>query len=161
MKTTLFGVIEVEPQQLEDGIGIELVYRMARALNSNLKFSNAQRDLETVLINIGDYLGAFQQSFEHIQDYIKVYGLKVLQEEFTRIINYYVEQESNRFLRRKIYDDQSQYQSESIPIPPFGIRTFHLVLQGFGVVGLDKLVAFVISKIWEHTSGLAFIFCFG
>ncbi|ETO18136.1 hypothetical protein RFI_19152, partial [Reticulomyxa filosa] len=39
MKTTLFGVIEVEPQQLlEDGIRKELVFRIANALNNTLKY---------------------------------------------------------------------------------------------------------------------------
>jgi WASH complex subunit strumpellin len=52
-----------------------------------------------------------------IQDYINVYGLKIWQEEFSRIINYNVERECNRFLKKKIYDWQSIYQSESIPIP--------------------------------------------
>ncbi|ETO31375.1 hypothetical protein RFI_05745, partial [Reticulomyxa filosa] len=151
-------------------------------------------DLDSSLIAIGDHLNAFKQSFEHIQDYVKVYGLKVWQEEFSRIINYYVEQESNRWLRRKILNDQSIYQSEAIPIPHFyehktenannftgrvvnellekthftstvyvdfqqawvvpgnsrvsvGIRTFNLILQGLGVVGLnglDQLIGFMI-----------------
>ena len=41
------------------------------------------------------------------------------QEELSRIINYNVEQECNSFLRKKIFDWQSQYQSEAIPIPQF------------------------------------------
>lgn len=204
MKTTLFGVIEVEPKQLlEDGIRKELVYRIAKELNNSLTFNNhtSSRDeykysdnMDSTLISVGDKLGSLQQSFEHIQDYIKVYGLKVWQEEFTRIINYYVEQESNRFLRRKIFDHQSVYQSEHIRIPSFvkykthsaynftgrvvneliakthytetiyadfkqawfhpsnyrisvGIRSFNLILQGLGAVGLnglDKLIAYMI-----------------
>jgi hypothetical protein len=39
------------------------------------------------------------------------------QEEFSRIVNYNVEQESNSFLAKKIYDWQSTYQSDAIPIP--------------------------------------------
>jgi WASH complex subunit strumpellin len=42
--------------------------------------------------------------------------LKVWQEEFSRIINFNIEQECNRFLKKKIYDWQSSYQSEIIPI---------------------------------------------
>eukprot|EP01083_Nonionella_stella_P102334 291036_1 len=122
MKTTLFGVIQVEPQQLlEDGIRKELVYRISRALHNTLIFT-PQNELESALISVGDELGSLQQSFEHIQDYIKVYGLRVWQEEFQRIINYCVEQESNRFLRRKIFDHQSLYQSDAIPIPRFKCR---------------------------------------
>jgi len=37
----------------------------------------------------------------------------------SRIINYNVEQECNSFLRQKIYDWQSIYQSTTIPIPQF------------------------------------------
>lgn len=37
--------------------------------------------------------------------------------QVSRIINYNVEQECNSFLRQKIYDWQSIYQSTTIPIP--------------------------------------------
>ena len=43
----------------------------------------------------------------------------MLQQEMSRIIQFNVEQESNSFLKRKIYPWQSQYQSEAIPIPQF------------------------------------------
>lgn len=36
-----------------------------------------------------------------------------------RIINYNVEKECNTFLRRKVHDWQSEYQSSNIPIPIF------------------------------------------
>lgn len=48
-----------------------------------------------------------------------MYGLKIWQEEFSRIINYNVEQESNQFLKKKVYDWQSTWQSDAIPIPQF------------------------------------------
>jgi len=54
-----------------------------------------------------------------IQDYVNIYGLKIWQEEFSRIVNYNVEQECNLFLKKKVYDWQSKYQSEAIPIPKF------------------------------------------
>lgn len=34
----------------------------------------------------------FRTSFEYIQDYISMYGLKIWQEEMSRIVNYNVEQ---------------------------------------------------------------------
>lgn len=36
-----------------------------------------------------------------------------------RIINYNVEKECNTFLRKKVHDWQSEYQSTNIPIPVF------------------------------------------
>lgn len=36
-----------------------------------------------------------------------------------RIINYNVEKECNTFLRKKVQDWQSEYQSTNIPIPIF------------------------------------------
>ena len=56
----------------------------------------------------------FRRSFEYIQDYVSIFGLKMLQEEVSRIIHYNVEQECNSFLRTKIFDWQSQYQVRSI-----------------------------------------------
>lgn len=64
-------------------------------------------------------MDAFKRSFEYIQDYVNIYGLKIWQEEVSRIINYNVEQECNSFLRAKVYDWQSIYQSTTIPIPIF------------------------------------------
>ena len=66
-------------------------------------------------------MSIFLQSFEYIQDYIACYGLKLwqvlseqwlrvecrgFQEEFSRIINYNVEQECNRFLKKKVRTQQ-------------------------------------------------------
>lgn len=47
-------------------------------------------------------MDAFKRSFEYIQDYVNIYGLKIWQEEVSRIINYNVEQECNSFLRTKV-----------------------------------------------------------
>ena len=47
-------------------------------------------------------MDGFLRSFEYIQDYINIYGLKIWQEEVSRIINYNVEQECNSFLREKV-----------------------------------------------------------
>ena len=45
-----------------------------------------------------------KRSIEYLQDYIGIAGLKIFQQEFARIINYHTEQESNRFVKRKIFD---------------------------------------------------------
>ena len=51
---------------------------------------------------LGEQMNGFQRSFEYIQDYVNIYGLKIWQEEVSRIINYNVEQECNSFLRTKV-----------------------------------------------------------
>lgn len=57
--------------------------------------------------------------FRYISDYVNIYGLKIWQEEFGRIINFNVEQECNTFLKQKVYEWQSQWQNAAIPVPSF------------------------------------------
>lgn len=54
------------------------------------------------LKQVGDKMAGFRRSFEYIQDYVDIYGLKIWQEELGRIVNYNVEQECNSFLRTKV-----------------------------------------------------------
>ncbi|KAG3273625.1 WASH complex subunit 5, transcript variant X1 [Ictidomys tridecemlineatus] len=120
MKTTLVGIIKVDPKQLlEDGIRKELVKRVAFALHRGLIFNPRAKPSELMpkLKELGATMDGFHRSFEYIQDYVNIYGLKIWQEEVSRIINYNVEQECNNFLRTKIQDWQSMYQSTHIPIP--------------------------------------------
>ncbi|EDM16201.1 rCG59552 [Rattus norvegicus] len=122
MKTTLVGIIKVDPKQLlEDGIRKELVKRVAFALHRGLIFNPRAKPSELMpkLKELGATMDGFHRSFEYIQDYVNIYGLKIWQEEVSRIINYNVEQECNNFLRTKIQDWQSIYQSTHIPIPKF------------------------------------------
>jgi WASH complex subunit strumpellin len=121
MDRTLYGVIEVDPKQmLEDGIRKELVNQITHALHELLVFrSGKPGECEAQLTKLSARLDGFRRSFEYIQDYLNIYGLRIWQEEFSRIINYAVEQESNSFLAKKIYDWQSVYQSDAIPIPKF------------------------------------------
>ena len=51
---------------------------------------------------LGAIMDGFRRSFEYIQDYVDIYGLKIWQSEMLRIINYNVEQECNSFLRNKV-----------------------------------------------------------
>jgi WASH complex subunit strumpellin len=59
-------------------------------------------ELRPRLKDLGNRMDAFKRSFEYIQDYVNIYGLKIWQEEVSRIINYNVEQECNSFLRTKV-----------------------------------------------------------
>ncbi|XP_069587983.1 WASH complex subunit 5 [Ranitomeya imitator] len=122
MKTTLVGIIKVDPKQLlEDGIRKELVKRVALALHKGLIFNPRAKPSELLpkLKEMASTMDGFHRSFEYIQDYVSIYGLKIWQEEVSRIVNYNVEQECNNFLRTKIQDWQSMYQSTHIPIPKF------------------------------------------
>ncbi|KAM3840992.1 WASH complex subunit 5 isoform 2-T2 [Vipera latastei] len=122
MKTTLVGIIKVDPKQLlEDGIRKELVKRVAFALHRGLTFNSRAKSSELMprLKDMAATMDGFHRSFEYIQDYVNICGLKIWQEEVSRIINYNVEQECNNFLRTKIQDWQSIYQSTHIPIPKF------------------------------------------
>ncbi len=122
MEKTLMGIIEVDPKRLlEDGIRKELVRQIAVALEKNLIFkpNGKVQEFEEQLKVLASQLQGMLRSFEYIQDYVNVYGLKIWQEEFGRIMNYFVEQECNRYLKRKIFDWQSPYQSNVIPIPKF------------------------------------------
>ncbi|XP_072908939.1 WASH complex subunit 5 [Hemitrygon akajei] len=122
MKTTLVGIIKVDPKQLlEDGIRKELVRKVALALHRGLTFNPKAKTSELMpkLKEMAATMDGFHRSFEYIQDYVSIYGLKIWQEEVSRIINYNVEQECNNFLRTKILDWQSMYQSTHIPIPKY------------------------------------------
>ncbi|XP_055343798.1 WASH complex subunit 5-like [Paramacrobiotus metropolitanus] len=122
MKTTLVGIIKIDPKQLlEDGIRKELVRLVAQALHNDCIFAQKQKSNDFVqrLDILGVKMDGFRRSFEYIQDYVELYGLKIWQEETSRIINYNVEQECNTFLRNKVQDWESIYQSKTIPIPRF------------------------------------------
>jgi WASH complex subunit strumpellin len=105
---------------LSDGIRTELVRQVTEALHKLLIFpagASPTKVAEEQLMKLAARLQGFRTSFEYIQDYINIYGLRIWQEELSRIMNYNVEQECNRFLKKKVFDDESEYQSRDIPIP--------------------------------------------
>ena len=59
-----------------------------------------------------------QKAVLYIQDYVSIYGLK-MQEEFSRIVNFNIEQECNRYITKKIVVEKSIYWKRAIPIPIF------------------------------------------
>lgn len=58
-----------------------------------------------------------RKSFEYIQDYVRIQGLRMFHEETARIVGYNVEQECNTFQTKTIEDWQSRFQSKAVPIP--------------------------------------------
>lgn len=116
------GIVQIDPKQLlEDGIRKELVNQVMKALHHGLIFNPKAKTSELVpkLVSLGTVMDGYHRSFEYIQDYVSIYGLKVWQEEVSRIISYNVEQECNAFLRQKVQDWQSVYQSQTIRIPRY------------------------------------------
>ncbi|XP_030385833.1 WASH complex subunit homolog 5 [Scaptodrosophila lebanonensis] len=125
MKKTLVGVTELDPKQLlEDGIRRELVNHLANAYNLGLIFTPVKGQtpvqlLQSKLQALAKTIDGYRRSFEYIEDYMRVQGLRLLQEESQRILSYNVEKECNVFLRNKVQEWQSQFQSTTIPIPNF------------------------------------------
>lgn len=125
MDATLIGIIEVKPRQLlEDGIRQELVKKITEALHQYLQFGGggtrggAPRSvISQKLERLQRTLDGYRRSFEYIQDYVSLHGLRIWQEEFSRIVNFHVEQECNRFLKKQVNGKTSQYQSTRAPIP--------------------------------------------
>lgn len=122
MKSTLVGIIRVDPKQLlEDGIRRELVKHISIALHNGLIFNPKAKISELIpkIEALGETMDGHRRSFEYIQDYVNICGLRIWQEEVSRVMGYNVEQECNSFLRTKVQDWQSVHQSKAIPIPSF------------------------------------------
>jgi WASH complex subunit strumpellin len=127
MERTLVGVISVDPQRLlEEGVRRELVEKVSIELNQALRFDEKKpilvEEVDARLGLLANLLGGMKTSLEYIQDYIGIYGLKMWQEEYSRIINFNVEMECNQFMLQYISHWQSAYQSDVIPIPYFEPR---------------------------------------
>ena len=121
MKSAEIGCITIDSKPLlEDGIRKELVIQIVVALHNQLQFTGkTSAELMQKLEKLTEQIDGFRRSFEYIQDYVNIYGLKIWQEEFSRIIYFHVEQECNSFLKKKVFEYESIYQSKNIPIPVF------------------------------------------
>ena len=118
MQTTLLGVIKVDPKELlHDGIRRELVRQVTIALDAGLVFrSGKPQDVEMALAQLTIKLEGFQLSLEYISDYVKITGVQLWQQEFSRVIAFFVEQECNGFLKRSPPPSASKHQNTSAPI---------------------------------------------
>ena len=75
-------------------------------------------ELNSKINAIAKEMEGFRKSFEYIQDYINIPGLRLWQEEISRIINHAVEKEAAGFLKNA-GESYTQYQSFAVPIPEF------------------------------------------
>ena len=123
MESTLLGIIPVDPRNiLEEGLRRELVRRITSALQHTLIFRTLKpEELITKLSELSVTLKGLERAMEHIQDYIDISGLQVYHVEFSRVMNYHIEQEVNRYLQKKTFDSSSVYQSVTVPIPRIDI----------------------------------------
>ena len=139
LRTTLVGVVQVDPKKLLEeasrenicvteniclcqGIRRELVNRVASILHNTLSFNTKSKDrvgdLSSKIKLIAKEMEGFRKSFEYIEDYINIPGLRLWQEEISRIINHSVEKEAAGFLKT-VGESYSQYQTFAVPIPEF------------------------------------------
>ena len=72
------------------------------AVRFDKKSKNPKLDLEQALERVTVQLSGYKRSFEYIQDYINIYGLKMWQEEYTRIIHFNVEQVSVGLVAKRL-----------------------------------------------------------
>ena len=127
MEKTLLGVIRVDPRQiLKDGISKHLVDQISRSFHLCLAFDlrpargkDPKAAVEGALQLLRDQLAGVRNSFEYVQDYIAMYGLRMWQEQFQRIVAFNTEQEANKFSRRRVLPEASAHQSRAIPLPLF------------------------------------------
>ncbi|GET89819.1 hypothetical protein, conserved [Leishmania tarentolae] len=124
MEETTVGVVRVNPHRLlEDGIRKELVEHITRELHAGIWFDpstpSTVEDLDRELVQLGARLRGVRNSFEYIQDFVHVQGLKIWTEEFQRVVRFTLQVECNAFWPKKVYPWNSPYQSTSITIPYF------------------------------------------
>jgi WASH complex subunit strumpellin len=121
MEKTLVGMIELDPKQLlEDGIRRELVFKISRILDVTLEFSSPSPDMFMERLRaLADTLHSLKKSFEYVQDFIGIFGLKLWQEEINRIINFNVDLEASSFMPLKRSFEESE---NSVPIPKLPSR---------------------------------------
>ena len=122
MEKTLMGVIEVDPKTiLEEGIRKELLSLLAKTFNEYIDFSvnTKKRDFQPKLKEIISKISCIKRSFLYIQDYINIKGSKMWCEEMHRLFGYYVELEANKFLNRKIRNNNDKYELQKYNIPQF------------------------------------------
>jgi WASH complex subunit strumpellin len=139
MEKTLLGVIQVDPRQiLHQGLKRELVRQIATAMHDNIMGTGSgvsgisgsgggvkivsRDEMYLNMSRMATTLNGLKRSLEYLQDYIDINGLKIFQEELSRIINFNTEQELNKYLKNKVINENSKYQNKDTPIPVFPVN---------------------------------------
>mmetsp|Transcript_24845 Transcript_24845/g.36645 ORF Transcript_24845/g.36645 Transcript_24845/m.36645 type:complete len:1170 (+) Transcript_24845:53-3562(+) len=153
MEKTLLGVIQVDPRQiLEEGLRRELVRQIAKAMHVNLSFHSFNgEEVKNSLSSLAHTLDGLKKSIEYLQDYISIAGLKIYQQELSRVVNYNTEQEANRYLKKKTFDSTSRFQSRAIPIPRYQITVDKSTGINTGAVNFMGQVMSAILHVTDTT----------
>ena len=117
-------------ENLEISIRKELVKQMSSALHQSLQFQTPSRDdpsallsfRETVLsrfTSLDRKVCSMKMAMTVLQNYVGFPGLKLFLKENYRVIFFNKELEANRYLQRPLSEQDSKYQSASIPIPQY------------------------------------------
>jgi len=119
METYLIGVVEVDPRTiLEDGIRREIIKLICKILDKTLVFKTGKaEDFETRIMTLANSLENFKRAIEYIQDFVNIYGVKIWQEEFNRIINKYIDLEANTFLSKQMTLEELIDEEDYTPLP--------------------------------------------
>lgn len=108
MQNTVIGVIQVDSRSLlEDGFRRELVRRVSDSIreilspaettasSSNSSVLQLANSLLSRLVRLDEVMGGFKRSLEYVQDYLFIYGLRMWQEELSRIVRFNVDTASS------------------------------------------------------------------
>lgn len=176
MKTTLVGIVSIDPKQLlHNGIKKQLAETILTELDKGLTFNSKSRSNKTDIMSKLNHLvvvmDGHKRSFEYIQDYVGIYGLKVWYEVLNQVIEDTVSSEIDSFLSisectfiGRLADElinmtdpkQSTYVGNTTSWfnvktqkEIFNMKIFSLIIKAIGVsglVGLDKVFGFRIVK---------------
>jgi len=194
MQSTTIGLIRLNSRQLlEDGIRRELVRKLSDSIHTVLDFSTpigglketleGKIDNDPALVNgqlvqqansmlarlshLTSIIDGYKRSFEYIQDYLLIYGLRMWQEESSRLVKFHVEQavfaladhaaqfgasnplgRTNESLAGSTIGPtvqyHSRYQSSKIPIPVYDNDP---VQSSFIIRILDELLRITSPKV--------------
>lgn len=176
MKSTLVGIVCIDPKQLlHNGIKKQLAETILLELDKGLSFNTKSKanksDLMTRLGQLAVVMDGHKRSFEYIQDYVGIYGLKVWYEVLNQVIERTVSSEIDSFLNTSGCTFIGRLADELISMTDpklstyventtswfnlktqkeiFNMKIFSLIIKALGIsglVGLDNVLGFRIVK---------------
>ncbi|KAI5713146.1 hypothetical protein M8J75_014032 [Diaphorina citri] len=176
MKSTLVGIVCIDPKQLlHNGIKKQLAETILTELNKGLTFNTKSKtnktDLMTKLGQLAVVMDGHKRSFEYIQDYVGIYGLKVWYEVLNQVIEETVSSEIDSLSstsgctfvgrladelvsmtdpKQSMYvENTTAWYNVKTQKEIFNMKIFSLIIKAIGIsglVGLDNVLGFRIVK---------------